>query len=481
MRSMLLETTIKCRQRPIVSGFSTMCCTRALWIFLLSASTSLSRGIKARAAAGSLFTNASSAPLSMLSARPVMRGRSRTIFTGGSCDRSRARLAILEASSPMRSRFWEIFIAVVTRRKLLASGALVSNWMTSSSISTSNWSMTRSLSLTRRARSRSRWVSAWSAWFTAVSAWLAIVSSFCFRTSNSMSKCSIILISFRRQISTEPAGHIIFRLFLRWTGENLPGHVEFHQFAQIKERGEIRHARGLLHVVGHNHNRVVLFQFQDQVLYFRRGQRVECRGRFVHEQHLRLHGERARNAQALLLAARKADGRRVQAVFDLVPKRGHAQRLFHAFGEQRAVAKAVQSQADRDVVGDGHGRERIRFLEHHADAAADDDRLNTGRVNVVTEQANLAGHPRFGHEFMHPVERAQKSGFAAAAGANDGGDGPGGDVERDVLEHMIVAEEDREIAHGQRGDVRGVWRRQCGLQIGFNIGHVIQVALEFKL
>jgi hypothetical protein len=46
---------------------------------------------------------------------------------------------------------------------------------------------------------------------------------------------------------------------------------------------------------------------------------------------------------------------------------------------------------------------------------------------------------------------------------------------------MIVAEEDREIAHGQRGDVRGVWRRQCGLQIGFNIGHVIQVALEFKL
>jgi len=36
-------------------------------------------------------------------------------------------LAIFEASSPTRSMFWEIFIAVVTRRKLLASGALVSN------------------------------------------------------------------------------------------------------------------------------------------------------------------------------------------------------------------------------------------------------------------------------------------------------------------------------------------------------------------
>src|ERR1019366_4228034 len=177
--------------------------------------------------------------------------------------------------------------------------------MTRSSISTSNWSMMRSSSFTRSARSRSRWVSAWRAWFTAVSAWLAIVSSFCFRTSNSMSKCSIILISFRRQISTEPAGHIIFRLFLRWTGENFWCRVEFHQFAQVKKRGEIRHTRGLLHVVGDDDDRVILFQFQDQILDLRRGQRVERRGWFVHEQHFRLHGQGARDAQALLLAARK--------------------------------------------------------------------------------------------------------------------------------------------------------------------------------
>ena len=69
--------------------------------------------------------------------------------TGGSCARSPARLAILDASSPIRSRFCAIFIATVTSRKFVASGALVSIWMTSSSISTSNWSTTLSLSFTR--------------------------------------------------------------------------------------------------------------------------------------------------------------------------------------------------------------------------------------------------------------------------------------------------------------------------------------------
>jgi len=73
--------------------------------------------------------------------------------SGGSSLSSRARLEILDASSPTRSKFWEIFITTAIIRRLLASGALASNWMDSSSTSISNWSMTLSLSRTRRARS----------------------------------------------------------------------------------------------------------------------------------------------------------------------------------------------------------------------------------------------------------------------------------------------------------------------------------------
>ena len=43
-----------------------------------------------------------------------------------------------------------------------------------------------------------------------------------------------------------------------------------------------------------------------QLLDLRGGDRVERRGRLVHQQHLGLDGERARDAQALLLAAREA-------------------------------------------------------------------------------------------------------------------------------------------------------------------------------
>ena len=52
------------------------------------------------------------------------------------------------ASSPMRSRFWEIFIATVIRRKSEASGALASRLMAMSSISISYWSMMSSLCCT---------------------------------------------------------------------------------------------------------------------------------------------------------------------------------------------------------------------------------------------------------------------------------------------------------------------------------------------
>ena len=48
--------------------------------------------------------------------------------------------------------------------------------------------------------------------------------------------------------------------------------------------------------------------------------------RLVHQQHLRLDGDRAGDAQPLLLAAGQAGARLAQPVLDLVPQVGAAQR-----------------------------------------------------------------------------------------------------------------------------------------------------------
>ena len=61
-------------------------------------------------------------------------------------------------------------------------------------------------------------------------------------------------------------------------------------------------ASGLLHVVGHDDDRVFALDLLHQVLDLRGGDRVQRRARLVHQQHLGLDGDGAGDAQALLLA-----------------------------------------------------------------------------------------------------------------------------------------------------------------------------------
>src|SRR5437870_4211289 len=183
--------------------------------------------------------------------------------------------------------------AVMTRRSL-ANGALARSPIAISSISISSRSSSSSSCCTRRASSSSRSTSDLMDLLTAAVALLAMVSSFSFRAVISSSKWIINSVQ-----STEPSRDVVFRLFLRRAGENSASGVEFNQLAEIKERGEIGDARGLLHVVGNDDNGVILLQFQNQVLDFRRRERVEGGSRFVHQQHLRLHGQGAGDAEAL--------------------------------------------------------------------------------------------------------------------------------------------------------------------------------------
>ena len=104
-----------------------------------------------------------------------------------------------------------------------------------------------------------------------------------------------------------------------------------------EERGAIRDARRLLHVVRDDDDRIRALQLVDQLLDALRGDRVERRRRLVHQQDLRLDRQRAGDAQPLLLAARERQRRLVQPILDLVPDRGRLEALLDAAVQLRRV------------------------------------------------------------------------------------------------------------------------------------------------
>ena len=187
-----------------------------------------------------------------------------------------------------------------------------------------------------------------------------------------------------------------------------------------EERGLVRDAAGLLHVVRDDDDGVAILELAHQVLDARGGDRVQGRSRLIHEQHVGLHGEQARDAQPLLLAAREAHGGFLQPVVHLVPQRGALEAALYDFVQLAALFDAVHARAVSDVVVDGHG-ERVGLLEHHAHALAQ-GRHGVGREQVLALKLDLAGDAHPFDQVVHAVERAQKRGFATARRADERGD-----------------------------------------------------------
>ena len=89
--------------------------------------------------------------------------------------------------------------------------------------------------------------------------------------------------------------------------------------------------------------------------------------------------------------------------------------------EPQCSRSPCDAQAVGDVVEDRLG-EGIGFLEHHADLAAQLDHVHVLAVDVLAVEQHLPFDPRAGDDVVHPVERAQEGGFAAAGRADEGRD-----------------------------------------------------------
>ena len=188
----------------------------------------------------------------------------------------------------------------------------------------------------------------------------------------------------------------------------------------MEEGGALADAGGLLHGVGDDHDRIAAREVRDQLLDLGGGDRVERRTGFVHQDDFGIDRDGARDAQALLLAARQRGPAIGEAILDFFPKAGAPQ----GFLDDRvelvlAFGKAMDFRTVGDVFVDRFG-ERVGLLEHHPDPRAQLHHVELGIVDVLPIQRDLAFHARGGDGVVHPVEAAQKGRFAATRRADKG-------------------------------------------------------------
>src|SRR5438874_13119038 len=120
--------------------------------------------------------------------------------------------------------------------------------------------------------------------------------------------------------SAEPARDVILGLSLRWIGKDPRRVTELDQSTEVKESRVVGAAPRLLHVMSHDHDRVIAFQESDEFFNFGGRDRIERGARLIHQHNLRLDGESACDAEPLLLATGKPVCAPLEPVFHLIPE-----------------------------------------------------------------------------------------------------------------------------------------------------------------
>src|SRR3546814_4888673 len=79
--------------------------------------------------------------------------------------------------------------------------------------------------------------------------------------------------------------------------------------------------------------------------------------------------------------------------------------------------------------------------------------VHAGPVDILAVQRDVAFDTRAFHGVVHPVQRPQEGGLATSRRADEGGHMVLIDVDRDILDRLLVAIEDVDVAGGhlQRG------------------------------
>ena len=152
----------------------------------------------------------------------------------------------------------------------------------------------------------------------------------------------------------------------------------------------------------------------------------------------------------MLLTAGKAERGFVEAILHLVPKGGSAKAFFDGLRDLRLVADTAHAQTEGDIFKDAAGK-WIRFLEDHADIAAELHHIDRGIVNFdILDDDFACGDPRADDFIVHAVDATQQGRLAATGGADESGDRVAVEIKRDIFERLgrTVAEAEILNLHG---------------------------------
>jgi hypothetical protein len=140
----------------------------------------------------------------------------------------------------------------------------------------------------------------------------------------------------------------------------------------------------------------------------------------------RVDGEGPGQGHPLALAAGELGG--IPVLEDLQPD--HLEQLVDA-PLDLALGPVPDRQAERDVVAHGHVLERRVVLEHEPDPTL---------LRHDARDVGAADRHHAAVEVVQAGDRAKQRRLPGATGPEEGGQRPGGDVERDVVEGGEVAE-----------------------------------------
>ncbi|AGZ37553.1 6-pyruvoyl-tetrahydropterin synthase [Pseudomonas sp. VLB120] len=234
--------------------------------------------------------------------------------------------------------------------------------------------------------------------------------------------------------------------------------------ALVQEDDFTGHLAGKVHLVRHQQHGTAFFgQCADNVKHFLDHFRIERRGRLVEQDDFGLHGQRAGDGRALLLATGKLGGVAVTLVVDadLVQQRFGG---FDGFG--LALAKHAARRLD-DVVEDRHVRPQVEILEDKADFAAQAvDLAIVGGDQVAIlgslELERLTGDQDFTLvRVLQQVDAAQQRGLAGTGRPQDGDHVTVAGGQRNALENFLIAVAFMQIADFQRGRGLSHVRSSC--------------------
>ena len=215
----------------------------------------------------------------------------------------------------------------------------------------------------------------------------------------------------------------------------------------VEEEHAVRHVAGEGHLVrDDDHRHLLLREAADDLEDLARELRVERGGRLVEEEHLRVERQRARDRDALLLAAGELArvGVRLRGESHLVQQVHRVRR--------RLLARAAEHDALRlgDVAQHREVREEVELLEDEPDAQQDAPLHGLRGVDAVLHEVVPADADRAGGDGLEVRHAPQERRLAAARGADHREHVAAAQRERDAVEHLVVAERLAEVLDEQQ-------------------------------